>query len=453
MGGAEGLAEFFEAVHLNHHVGTSASSLRKLKQQMREAIKAYEASQREHCQPHEGQGICVGGDETFFGLPILVLVELASGYIFTEVECDNRSYATWSTQIQHWWTTAGWQCHFMVSDGAPALIKLALSGLGCVSVADLFHALRGLAQPIGSAIGERVSQFNKKAQTLQKQYAQATNSLKRQELQRAIDAVCEQQQILEEDKNTYHQALQTITLAIHPFNLITRQWQLFDDLSTCLNTSLKQLSTLAETYGGDKATKAIDTFQQQVPSMAQGIHAWWRWVNEALAVKTDDLAVQQWVLTVLLPWTYWQQQVDKTRHPDLKREYQQAANRAYEQLAAHALTQQMGVQQGQQWMDWAQWMSAKYQRTSSAVEGRNGYLSALHHAGRGLSPQTLKVLTIIHNFDLKRADGTTAAQRLFDHRFPDLFEWVVDYMGELPVARRSSKAQQANPLLLGLFSA
>ncbi len=51
MGGAEGLAEFFEAVHLNHHVGTSASSLRKLKQQMRDAIEAYQAAQAEHCQP------------------------------------------------------------------------------------------------------------------------------------------------------------------------------------------------------------------------------------------------------------------------------------------------------------------------------------------------------------------------------------------------------------------
>ena len=77
--GAESLSEFFEAVHLNHHVGTSASSLRKLKQQMRDAIEAYQAAQDEHCQPREGHGICVGGDETFFGLPILVLVELASG--------------------------------------------------------------------------------------------------------------------------------------------------------------------------------------------------------------------------------------------------------------------------------------------------------------------------------------------------------------------------------------
>jgi hypothetical protein len=29
--------------------------------------------------PAEGQGICVGADETFFGLPVLVLLELSSG--------------------------------------------------------------------------------------------------------------------------------------------------------------------------------------------------------------------------------------------------------------------------------------------------------------------------------------------------------------------------------------
>jgi hypothetical protein len=341
----------------------------------------------------------------------------------------------------------------MVSDGAPALIKLALSGFGCASVADLFHALRGLAQPIGSAIGRQVSQLNKKAQKVHQQYTKVTNEAQRQQLKQSIEVVQAQQQTLEQDKNTYQDMLHRITLAIHPFNLITLERQLLNELSTCLNAPLEQLSTLANSYGGNKATKAIDTFKQQIPSMAQGIHAWWSWVNQALALKTDDLEVKQWVLTVLLPWTYWQQQVDKTRHPELKGEYQKAANIASEQLSAHAITQKMGSQEGQQWIVWAQWMCAKYQRTSSAVEGRNGYLSGLHHAGRGLSEQTLRVLTIIHNFDLKRADGTTAAQRLFDHRFPDLFEWVVDYIDELPVARRSSKAQKANPLPLGFFSA
>jgi hypothetical protein len=84
-------------------------------------------------------------------------------------------------------------------------------------------------------------------------------------------------------------------------------------------------------------------------------------------------------------------------------------------------------------------MCDKFQRTSSAVEGRNGYLSRLYHANRGFNEQTLKVLTVIHNFDLKRQDGSTAAQRLFAKPFPVLFDWVVLNMGELPSPRKSKK--------------
>jgi hypothetical protein len=35
-----------------------------------------------------------GADETFYGLPILVAIELASGFIFSEAECEHRSYKT-----------------------------------------------------------------------------------------------------------------------------------------------------------------------------------------------------------------------------------------------------------------------------------------------------------------------------------------------------------------------
>ena len=115
---------------------------------------------------------------------------------------------------------------------------------------------------MGSAIGRQVSQFNKKAQTLQLQYAKATHEAKRQEHKQSIEAVHAQQEILEEAKTTYHQALHTITLAIHPFNLLTLKWQLFSKLSTELSDPLQQFSMLANTYGGNKATKAINTFEQ-----------------------------------------------------------------------------------------------------------------------------------------------------------------------------------------------
>ncbi|UJB71374.1 FlxA-like family protein (plasmid) [Acaryochloris sp. 'Moss Beach'] len=451
--GAESLSEFFTAIHIDAHVGVSASSLRLLKRKMRDAIIAYDVAQQEHCQPTEGQGICVGGDETFFGLPILVMLELASGFIFTEVERPNRTYATWQAQIQQWWTRCGWHCHFMVSDGAPALIKLAVSGLGCVSVSDLFHALSALAQPIGSDMGRQISQLNKKATVLQQQLLNVRSEAKQQQLQQSIAEISAQQQSLEQDKTAYHQVLHRLTQVIHPFNIKTLEWQLFDDLSAELKAPLAQMSALAKTYGAQKGSKAIDSFQQQIPSMAQGIHAWWLWVTQALKGVTDDLDVQNWVLMCLLPWAYWQQQTDKTRNPLLKADYRKATEQAYDQLLKHPITQQMDSQKSQEWVDWAQWMSTKYQRTSSAVEGRNGYLSRLHHAARGFSEESLKVLTIIHNFDLKRADGTTAAQRLFGHPFPDVFESVISSMGELPVARQSSKTKRPNPLTQAIFPA
>jgi len=71
-------------------------------------------------------------------------------------------------------------------------------------------------------------------------------------------------------------------------------------------------------------------------------------------------------------------------------------------------------------------------RTSSAIEGRNGYLSSIHQARRGFSAESLAALTIIHNFDLRRADGSTAAECLFEQSFPSLFDWLVTNIDELP---------------------
>ncbi len=75
----------------------------------------------------------------------------------------------------------------------------------------------------------------------------------------------------------------------------------------------------------------------------------------------------------------------------------------------------------QRWLMWAENMARQFHRSSSAVEGRNGCLSQMYHNGRGLSQKRLKALTVIYNYGIKRADGITAAARLFDTEFPDLF--------------------------------
>src|SRR5262245_33430862 len=55
-----------------------------------------------------------------------------------------------------------------------------------------------------------------------------------------------------------------------------------------------------------------------------------------------------------------------------------------------------------------------FQRSSSNVEGRNGYLSLRHHQLRGLDrPRQRECLPAVHNSLLTRPDGTTAAERFF----------------------------------------
>jgi hypothetical protein len=426
-------------------VGSSPTALRQLKHRVEAAIMDYAKAQAERCQPKDGQGMWLGADETFFGVPTLVLMELGSGFIFTEVETKDRTYDTWTAQLPPEWKQAGWTCHGLVSDEARALIKLATTGLGTVSVADLFHSLRNLGRPLGRSLGQQVAQLNQQSQQLLHRLSQAPSDETKTALQAQYDAVVQQHQRVNDDQQRYRQIRQTITLSVHPFDLERCQWQLATNLSTRLSALLPALNALATDYGGTPAQSAVAAFERQIPALARGVHAWWRWATQALALETQDAEVQTWVLSVLLPWLYWSQQADKTRTPHLKHRYQQAASDAFDHLMAAEMTLMLQEVDVLRWIQWGRSMCASYQRTSSAVEGRNGYLAQRYHASRGFSAHALTVLTILHNFDLKRPDGSTAAQRLFGYPFADLFESVLSTFSELPRPRRSTSSQQPNP--------
>jgi hypothetical protein len=102
--GSDSLSSFFHRLRLAQTFGCSASALRTLEVQVKEQILVYEQEQRSSCQGGQRIEICVGGDETFYGLPILVAIELASGFIFSEAECENRTYETWWKQVSRWFT-------------------------------------------------------------------------------------------------------------------------------------------------------------------------------------------------------------------------------------------------------------------------------------------------------------------------------------------------------------
>ena len=59
-----------------------------------------------------------------------------------------------------------------------------------------------------------------------------------------------------------------------------------------------------------------------------------------------------------------------------------------------------------------------------------------HHRLRELTASKLRALRTIHNYVIRRADGTTAAERFFENKSRDLFVWLLE---ELPMPARPSQ--------------
>jgi hypothetical protein len=119
----------------------------------------------------------------------------------------------------------------------------------------------------------------------------------------------------------------------------------------------------------------------------------------------------------------------------------QVVDKAFER---HPCTRQLTLEVLAGWKAWAAEHAKAFQRTSAAVEGRNGSLSQRQPNHRGLPTRRSQVWTALHNFDCRATDGTTPASRFFRRLFPDLFESVWSQIDELPMPRQRRQALAAS---------
>ena len=448
--GVETMSEFFYLLQLPMQIGVSPSALHKLEVEVRERILQYQQQQQLTLgQSQTAIEICAAADETAFEQDVLVLMDLSSGYILLEEQVDNRQYETWLDKAQQALTQVGVRVRSLVSDRAPALIKLALEGFECPSIADLFHPLWDLSKSVGAALSRQFTQAAQKLEQAQKRRAQLTalaqDTTAQQQLVEQLQAHLE---FVQSGQRTYHRLRQQLTLTVHPFALTDGSFKTTTEVQAQLEQLLLKLEILQNRHQLLKANSVFHKFRQQIPALAVGVNTWWQWVQHALSLENLETPLTNWLLGQMLPTVYWQHQLGKTKSRSLSRIYRQAHRRALPALLHHPFTATLTAQQFRHWQDWAQRMVTQFHRASSAVEGRNGYLSQRHHVQRGFWQHHLQVLTVIHNFDLTRSDGTTAAQRLFGRQFPNLFSWVMEQMGELPRPRVSKKSVKAQRLSL-----
>jgi hypothetical protein len=176
--------------------------------------------------------------------------------------------------------------------------------------------------------------------------------------------------------------------------------------------------------------------RKQVPALAALVDFWWQGVQQDLEPFLLPPLWRRWVHECLLPLVYWEHQAAQTRCARRKAKMVQALEAVRAAFDQHAITQRLAPQLLKAWKAWATDRVNAFQRASSAVEGRNGFLSQMHHNHRGLPKRRYKVWTVLHNFDCRAADGTTPASRFFRRGFPDLFETVLSHVDDLPRPRQ-----------------
>jgi len=442
--GAERLSEFFKLVRVSTHVGVSPTALRGIMKEMEEQVARFGVMQEEKQRGKGGdkREIVGSGDETWLGEQmLLVLMDLITGYLVLEEEAEDRSYATWEDKTQARLEALGLQVRHFISDRGKSLIKLAIAGFGCGAGADLFHAQYDVSKWLGRSLYGKLGQAGRQlSEAKVKMVAPEEAGQQKQNIEYYQEKLKE----IEAGNRAYHLAQRSVSAAVHAFSVEDNTPQTSAQVETCLEEQARCFEKLAEEQSVADNRDTVGKFRRQIKDVAAIIDAWWLWTRESLE---NDLKPEfgDWLLFILLPVIYWHQQLQKTQNPDMKTLYQAAWRNAQAAYATHPVTQTMAQKDLANWRSWAEWAGGNFHRASSAVEGRNGYLSHSYGDGRGLTTRRLTALTVIHNYDTRRLDGSTPAERLYGEKLPDLFEWLLGQMEALPLPRRSRQHNAPSP--------
>jgi hypothetical protein len=364
--------------------------------------------------------------------------------LFEEV-ADDRTYETWYERVTARLEPLQTFVLYLVSDRAKALIKLAETGLECPSIADLFHLLHELVKGYSLGIWRQLKSARQGLSRAQEHLAtcQAEGASQAQIESAQVAVATGEAEVAhwEQVRDTYRGHLEAMALQVHPWRVTDSAPQSSQEVEAQLAAEVAALQEVLETNGLPVKQKVLDKVRKQLASLAAVIDVWWQTVRQDVHSQiTLTPRWTTWVEAHLLPLMYWQQQVSRARGRRRKAQLAQVLEAVQAAFEAHPLTAQLPPKVLAGWKAWAAEHVQTFQRASSAVEGRNGYLSQMHHNHRGLPKRRHPVWSALHNFDCRASDGSTPASRFFRREFPDLFETVLSQIEELPRARKRQSA-------------
>ena len=458
------ICEVLELSKLDAVVASSFGSVQALALKMLAEVDAAgsELQQQlaETTANQERRRITVCEDETFHPDICLVAMEPASGFIVLEEYAARRDADTWTAAMNKALKGLPFDVVQATSDDAKALKKHAKDGLQAHRSPDLFHVqhelVKGLSLPLKKRQRDAERAVERARAVVVKARRKLAQSKKKGRLQTKTKAcrarLRDAKSTLEQAELEAHQAcadrdeasaaIRLISQAYHPYNLQTGAKRRAADVGELIDEAFRTLDGIAEHAGlTHRARGRIDKAWRVVEAMLDSI----TWAHTEMATRLSALTLSQAEATAvhakLMPGLYIELAANKAKKAEDRHTLRATAAELLAEFDA-AMTAQTGFDKSRRQ---ALYASAResvlaFQRSSSCVEGRNGHLALFHHGTHRLSRRKLRALTVVHNFHTRRADGSTAAERLFRGRHVSLFERV---LARLPSWPRPAKKRSA----------
>jgi len=450
---------FLQMTGLDRFIAASYGAQQRVNVQMEQAIVDYDESETARLAKDMPQkDLSVTQDETFTGGLCLITMEPESNFIILEQLADARDQVSWNDAMAPALAKFNGRVIQSTSDEASGLLAYVAHYLEAHHSPDLFHVQHELVKAVSGPMATKeraahkaVTEATEALQRLQhkaqdtaeepqecKPSAAPKDDVSLQQAEQALEAARHEHERLAQQREQVKASIKGIGHDYHFVDLergVRRNGQL---IASDIQGHIEQIRTVAQQEElSQSCLERIDKAERVVPKMQATIEFVSGYVGQQVAQLDLEPPISFAMHAKLIP-SYYLDRVAGARSV----EGGEALRGLAEQLRAPlfepgGLLWELSPEIQEQLRHEAKRLAAVFQRSSSNVEGRNGYLSLRCHQLRGLDlPRKRQCFTAIHNFFLTRPDGTTAAERFFGQKPRSMFATILDSVELAPAPLR-----------------
>ncbi|MCP4342007.1 MAG: hypothetical protein GY799_24780 [Desulfobulbaceae bacterium] len=466
--GVRHICLFLELTGLDQFIASSYGSQQKVSVQMEESIIAFDEEETSRlAKDMKPKEITVCQDETFHPETCLVAIEPNANFILLEKYSGGRKGSDWTEAMQEAVKELPVKIIQSTSDEGKGILHHVKKGLGAHHSPDIFHVQHEIVKGTSGPLAKKTQMAR---QTLEKASEHVNRCIDRKvdydsreprpgrppqlnkEIEKALLKETEALQALgaaESHQVQMKQAVHKIGDIYHPVDLETGKLKGVEAVSDSLDQCFAEIETIAaEAQLSERSLKKIKKAKNVVVDMVATVAFFHLTIQRKIEALSLAPAIETIVFDKLIPAFYLRRASNKAKAAEDRHRLKEKSEEIFYSLRcmqdpfSGITREELTVIETV-----AEECASVFQRSSSCVEGRNGQLSLRHHSFHRLSDRKLAALTAVHNFFIKRNDGTTAAERFFDAKPRAMFEFLLENMdtpGRPAQKRRASK--QKGPL-------